>query len=69
MKLQQSLKHSLTSKDTNEKLEALKKESKVEDAHGGSHFTVKAMWNQSSGPVRAVLLVVVYDGCLFWSSN
>lgn len=43
-----------------EKLEALKKESKVEDAHGGSHFTVEAMWNQSSGPVRAVLLTLLF---------
>jgi biopolymer transport protein ExbB/TolQ len=38
----------------------LKKESKVEDAHGGSHFTVEAMWNQSSGPVRAVLLTLLF---------
>ena len=33
--------------------------------HGDGHFTIEAMWNQSSGPVRAVLLtlLIMMIGC------
>ena len=35
------------------------KERQVSEGHAGGHFTVEAMWNQSSGPVRSVLIALL----------